>query len=1225
MKMKKLFGLLLCSAMIVLGAMGTVAFADTLDVGADKTYATLNDAYQAAKAGDVIEVYEGAYTIGDFTVAKSVSVIGIGTEKPVLNGRFYVELASGNFNVENVEIKIASDALQIRNCADATVSVKDCIISELTAQGINVTGSVKDVYLEAVVFKKKSSNVVAFTSESGTVTGTLTMKECDASNAGRTAYLGKVENAYFENNTQGYTKVKLLNDIGTLTFSGAGAGVGDWTGKVDEIILEDGAVLSVPAKTGFKAIVVDATDGTETFYYTLQNAVDAAEAGDIVVLNDNITAEILPTADTTSNDANALVHLDKDDEITLDLNGKTISVKGSDEAKFDTLAIRNNGVLTITDTSSAKNGKITLAFDGTNEVGSSQIHSTILNFGTLTIENGTIENTATTGYSPYAIYNYSWGGNAILTINGGTVSSDRTYAVIQAIYDDFSKNNNFVTVNGGTINGGLYSWYQGACLAASLEINGGKFVAGASTEALRVRTSGSFGIPLSISDDAEFEGEVRIQAVASLGGKIYASLQAAVDAADDTDYEIAVLSDIELTAQNAQPLFKPVYNRESYAGLIIPDDKKIVIDLCGYTVSYVDEYFEVDNVMILNLGNLTVNDSVGDGLITYKPVKGSSTYSKFYSTVFNCGTLTVNAGTVENTAEEATDVTNAVDNHSRLSHEYGNDSVLVVNGGTLIGAEYRAIRQYTHYLEGVKNRVEINGGVIKGGIYMQHGDSWYYADPTQNRLNVNCELEINGGTITTIECADGTSYGHIRSYLNNPDNAKWSIEIKGGTIEVPVQLQVQKGYRYSEDGMATSGTLITGEAAATRNTEWLEKNGGFITGGTFKTVGDVNNVATNLASFLDDAYTLIEGGIGYVAYPKAELVETITVEFADVTDANARGEKLYNINLVADNSKTINRLNSADLTFALTQISGNNAYEIVDIADDKIAVNNVEGDRYEFHFETKTDVTNDTANTITIAQVKVTGYGKYSFAVKEADTNAAHATQIYDNIVDTFIPDGSAENEGILDIGTGTGEVEIFAPTQNLTIKVSFPNAIANNTLAYQAMNVLVTGEDITDISIDLGTDNTGKALTLTNKTDAAYTVSFDEASSVYTIVITNALTANTAYNVTVSGAGYRTTKYTVNTQETDKVLNFWNNVKDNALEVEEGKTTSAKTVTYLAGDIVKDGTINVYDLSAVVSYFGEIDLNVAGTANTYAKYDLNRDGKIDSKDVAYVLVSWGK
>ena len=59
------------------------------------------------------------------------------------------------------------------------------------------------------------------------------------------------------------------------------------------------------------------------------------------------------------------------------------------------------------------------------------------------------------------------------------------------------------------------------------------------------------------------------------------------------------------------------------------------------------------------------------------------------------------------------------------------------------------------------------------------------------------------------------------------------------------------------------------------------------------------------------------------------------------------------------------------------------------------------------------------------------------------------------------------------------------------------------------------------------------------------------------------------------------------------------------------------------AGDIVKDGQINIYDLSAVVSYFGTD--NLVENHKEYAKYDLNRDGVIDSKDVAYVLVSWGK
>ena len=93
-----------------------------------------------------------------------------------------------------------------------------------------------------------------------------------------------------------------------------------------------------------------------------------------------------------------------------------------------------------------------------------------------------------------------------------------------------------------------------------------------------------------------------------------------------------------------------------------------------------------------------------------------------------------------------------------------------------------------------------------------------------------------------------------------------------------------------------------------------------------------------------------------------------------------------------------------------------------------------------------------------------------------------------------------------------------------------------------------------------------------------------------------------------------------------NKTLNFWNNVKDNDtyIEVSEsGVKKNAVKTNFLAGDIVKDNNINVYDLSAVVSYFGEINLDKDNKPQ-YAKYDLNRDGKVDSKDVAYVLVSWG-
>ena len=73
----------------------------------------------------------------------------------------------------------------------------------------------------------------------------------------------------------------------------------------------------------------------------------------------------------------------------------------------------------------------------------------------------------------------------------------------------------------------------------------------------------------------------------------------------------------------------------------------------------------------------------------------------------------------------------------------------------------------------------------------------------------------------------------------------------------------------------------------------------------------------------------------------------------------------------------------------------------------------------------------------------------------------------------------------------------------------------------------------------------------------------------------------------------------------------FWNNYSDT-----EG-------ANFLAGDILMDNVIDLYDLNAAVSYFGET--NLQDGRQDYAQYDLNRDGKIDSRDVAMVLVSWGK
>lgn len=176
-------------------------------------------------------------------------------------------------------------------------------------------------------------------------------------------------------------------------------------------------------------------------------------------------------------------------------------------------------------------------------------------------------------------------------------------------------------------------------------------------------------------------------------------------------------------------------------------------------------------------------------------------------------------------------------------------------------------------------------------------------------------------------------------------------------------------------------------------------------------------------------------------------------------------------------------------------------------------------------------------------------------------------------------------------------------------------NPVMANKADYQNMTVTISGGDLN-----------GKVLTYKlgdkDETVDENTKTVNLNKNVYKIETD--LTRNALYTVSVTGAGYRTARYSVN-MSSDKTLNFWNNVKSsgNELAVEEGKDTSKKNVTFLAGDIVKDCIINIYDLSAVVSYFGED--NLVTNHPEYAQHDLNRDGRIDSKDVAYVLISWGK
>ena len=164
----------------------------------------------------------------------------------------------------------------------------------------------------------------------------------------------------------------------------------------------------------------------------------------------------------------------------------------------------------------------------------------------------------------------------------------------------------------------------------------------------------------------------------------------------------------------------------------------VVIDLNGFTLSY--ESTVMGEAMIKNTGNLTINDSVGSGVINYNYVGAAdSTYSKGNYTISNSGTLTVNGGkiTIANLRAHAK---YPIDNNSTSG-----DAILVINGGHLYNYNTSAIRMFCNSTT-YKNSVTINGGLIEGysAIWMQNPSS---------TATVKGDLTITDGEIRTTAAA----------------------------------------------------------------------------------------------------------------------------------------------------------------------------------------------------------------------------------------------------------------------------------------------------------------------------------------------------------------------------------------------------------------------------------------------------------------------------------------
>ncbi len=985
----------------------------------------------------------------------------------------------------------------------------------------------------------------------------------------------------------------------------------------------------------------------ETEYATLTEAVAAANANDTIEILSDVTESI---------------EIENGKTITLDLNGYTLT---NTDGKH---TIENRGTLTVTDSSTDKSGtvdnvshaKIPLVntdfgiailnggtFDRSLEDGNRKGNScyTIQNHGTMTINDGvTVNNNG--AYSSNIVNGYQSTDAATastttptLTINGGNFSGGAAVVKndekgqLEINGGTFSRSSylihnwNKVTINNGVFNGSiaaiLNTHESGNTNAiGELKINGGNFNGKIDSvypgwDAYASKDISIFGGTFT-QDVTEYttadrtvmqnpDGTYTVS-VAKIGDQGYSTLKDAVDAAQENE-TVTLLDDVTINPKGEGDVLVPQ----------ITIDKSVTLDLAGHKIaydasvasqnpSYTPAFFVVcNNADVTITGNGTIDCEAGNngayGINVYGgnlTIENGTFYGAMTVAQVQEGSLNVKGGYYDlapsvksQVPEYAKYIINAIDSAFK-----DGSAIISVTGGTFVNFDPSA------------NPEGIDTSYVAKGYYSKDNQDGTFS-VLQSAAKVIDTAKTAGVKVTLdnldkndkIELGKDVTYSVVLDTVKAEDKAKVdeikNDEANAGKTVIAYDIYVEK----TEDGVKSEVEGVTNQKVTLKLPTKVKEGGKvkvYHNGIEIKGVAiseDRMSVSFIAPSF--SAYTFVYDAANLTA---ADITKNVKVEFEKVTDSE------YDIVLKAIDSgsgKKINGLLTADLTFSLEQgTTGLVNYEITPAANMSLLVN---GNRYTFSFD-GTNAHSATGDEIVIGKVKFNGYctrANFKVNTTSADAvNKLHTTEAVDSIVDEYLTNGDGTNTGKLDAAASIDGINLTQETANLTVNVSFPNAVMNQAATYQDMKVTVSGNGVNE-EVKLGEGVDG--------------VTF--ANDTYTVEFTNKLVKGNTYTVTVSGAGYRTARYTVS-MTGDKTLNFWNNVKTVPAYVEE-RVGNPTDTNFLAGDIVKDGQINIYDLSAVVSYFGTD--NLVENHKEYAKYDLNRDGVIDSKDVAYVLVSWGK
>ena len=503
-------------------------------------------------------------------------------------------------------------------------------------------------------------------------------------------------------------------------------------------------------------------------YVTLAEALEAAKNGGVVTLVDNI-------------ELNETIVISSGWNITIDLNGYSITRTVSETVSENTYLILNDGILTI-----KGEGKVELTYGGERV---SRSISTICNRGTLNIVGGTINNNAGANNIAYAIDNNSTISNAVINISGGSVTGGASSYCIR-LFLNSTVYANELNMNGGfaqyiwaqnpntyankgsiSLTDDAYVWYvyvsavEGECNAESITLN---VEEGTSYYAPSCGTLKE-GHELRIVDGVYVI--VAVNYVAEIGGTKYESLQEAITAAQNGD-TITLLADVN--------------------GDVTISAKQITLDLNGKKISAEGtDAVSVNNGATVTIKNGTLeSNGYNCGGIYIKNATATLEDCTFIGTNsdMSCGVYASNGANV------------TINNCELVAHQYAlimMGANVTINGGKFEAETSVGANGSDDYDDAT---LTINDGIFNGAIYWP----------------ANGKLTINGGTFTA----------NTAVYLKSG-----SLEITGGTFTGNGQAS---DYKYTLSGWKSTGAAIVIENVGADDYDAVTSVS--ITGGAFISV-----------------------------------------------------------------------------------------------------------------------------------------------------------------------------------------------------------------------------------------------------------------------------------------------------------------------------------------------------------------------------------------------------